>query len=362
MKFTYYQVPTSLFDACGVLCNFKFRMKFEATTIKDIAKALGLSTSTVSRALRDSYEISEETKKLVLECAEKLNYRPNPIALSLKERRSRSIGVVVCEIANNFFSQIINGIESVAYERGYNVIIAQSHESYEREIMDLQFLASRSVDGLLISVSTETNDTAHLKSLHDRGLPIVFFDRILEGLETHSVGVDNFKGAYEATEHLIKSGYKRIACLTNSEYLSISNERLTGYKEALLSYKMNVKENYIQHCFYGGMINALVTQKQKPDAIFTTSDKLTTGCLKTLHRRGLKVPADIALVGFSNSDIAELLHPALTVVRQPAYEMGRAATELLLQQIESKRPIKQFEKRVLLPELTIRHSSTPKIS
>jgi len=281
-------------------------MKFEATTIKDIAKALGLSTSTISRALRDSYEISEETKKLVLECAEKLNYRPNPIALSLKERRSRSIGVIVCEIANNFFSQIINGIESVAYERGYNVIIAQSHESYEREVMDLQFLASRSVDGLLISVSTETNDINHLKSLHDRGLPIVFFDRTLEGLNTHSVIVDNFNGAYQATEHLIKNGYKNIAALTNSEFLSITNERLAGYKQALLDNNIPVKNNFIQHCFYGGMVfseveeavNKLFTQKQKPDAIFATSDKLSSGCLKTLNRRGLTIPDDIALVGF----------------------------------------------------------------
>ena len=150
-------------------------MKFEAVTIKDIAKALGISTSTVSRALRDSYEISPETKQLVLDCAEKLNYHPNPIALSLKEKRSRSIGVVVCEIANNFFSQVINGIESISYDRGYNVIISQSNESYEREVMDLRYLASRSVDGLLISVSTETNDISHLKALHEKGLPIVFF-------------------------------------------------------------------------------------------------------------------------------------------------------------------------------------------
>jgi LacI family transcriptional regulator len=332
-------------------------MKFEATTIKDIAKALGLSTSTISRALRDSYEISEETKKLVLECAEKLNYRPNPIALSLKERRSRSIGVIVCEIANNFFSQIINGIESVAYERGYN----------EREIMDLQFLASRSVDGLLISVSTETNDINHLKSLHDRGLPIVFFDRTLEGLNTHSVIVDNFNGAYLATEHLIKNGYKNIAAITNSEFLSITNERLAGYKQALIDNNLPVKNSFIQHCFYGGMVfseveeavNKLFTQKQKPDAIFATSDKLSSGCLKTLNRRGLSIPNDIALVGFSNTDIAELLKPSLTVIRQPAYEMGRAATDLLLQQIESKRPVKDFEKRVLLPELIIGDSSSP---
>lgn len=340
-------------------------MKFEAVTIKDIAKALGLSTSTVSRALRDSHEISAETKQLVLDCAEKLNYRPNPIALSLKEKRSRSIGVVVCEIANNFFSQIINGIESIAYDRGYNVIISQSHESYEREVMDLHYLSSRSVDGLLISVSTETNDTSHIRALHEKGLPIVLFDRIADEIKTHTVVSDNFQGAYDATEHLIKNGYKKIAALTNSEFLSITSERLAGYREALLAHDIKPINSWVKHCFYGGMIfseieeavNNLLTQKNKPDAIFTTSDKLTTGCLKTLIRRGIRVPDEIAVIGFSNTDIPELLNPSLSVIRQPAYEMGKAATELLLQLIESKRPIKDFEKRVLTPEIQIRDSS-----
>lgn len=340
-------------------------MKFEAVTIKDIAKALGLSTSTVSRALRDSYEISTETKQLVLDCAEKLNYKPNPIALSLKEKRSRSIGVIVCEIANNFFSQIINGIESIAYDRGYNVIVSQSRESYDREVIDLQYLASRSVDGLLISLSTETTDLTHLKALHDRGMPIVLFDRVHDEIDTHKVIIDNYKGAYEATEHLIKNGFKRIAAIGGSEFLSITSERLAGYSDALKAYNITPNKQYIQHCFYGGMVfseieeavNKLLTLKQKPDAIFTTSDKLTTGCLKTLKRRGLKVPADVALVGFTNSDIAELVDPPLTIIRQPAEEMGRAATELLLQLIESKRPVKEFEKRVLTPELQIRDSS-----
>lgn len=343
-------------------------MKFEAVTIKDIAKALGISTSTVSRALRDSYEISPETKQLVLDCAEKLNYHPNPIALSLKEKRSRSIGVVVCEIANSFFSQIINGIESISYDKGYNVIISQSHESYEREVMDLRYLSSRSVDGLLISVSTETNDISHLKALHEKGLPIVFFDRITDEINTHSVIVDNFKGAYDATEHLVQNGYKNIAAIANSEFLSITTERLAGYREALLANGITPNDSYIKHCFYGGMIfseieeavNRLLTLKTKPDAIVAMSDKLTSGCLKTLKRRGLHVPEDIALVGFSNSDLAELISPPLTVVRQPAYEIGRDATELLLQLIESKRPIKQFEKRVLTPELEVRESSAPK--
>ena len=197
-------------------------MKFEAITIKDIARALGLSTSTVSRALRDSYQISPETKKLVLDYAKKINYSPNPIALSLKEKRSRSIGVIVCEIANSFFSQAINGIESIAYDRGYNVIITQSHESYEREVNDLQFLASRSIDGLLVSVSSETKDFSHLLELQNKGLPIVFFDRIVENIETHKVVVNNFKGSYDATAHLIKNGHRKIAHLTNSESLSIT--------------------------------------------------------------------------------------------------------------------------------------------
>src|SRR5215212_8209912 len=174
-------------------------MKFETATIKDIAKALNLSTSTVSRALRGSYEISPETKKMVLEYAEKINYRPNPIALSLKERRSRSIGVVVSEIANNFFSQAINGIESIAYNRGYHVIITQTHESFDRETANVQHLLSRHVDGLLVSLSAQTTDTSQYKYLHEKGFPIVFFDRIAADINTHRVVADNFKGAFDAT-------------------------------------------------------------------------------------------------------------------------------------------------------------------
>jgi LacI family transcriptional regulator len=221
------------------------------------------------------------------------------------------------------------------------------------------------VDGLLISISTETNDISHLQALHLKGLPIVMFDRVNHEIKTHNVVVDNFKGAYEATEHLLQQGYKRIAAIANSEFLSITTERLAGYKEALAQYGIKYNPALVKHCFYGGMVfseieeavNKLFTLKQKPDAIITTSDKLTTGCLKTLMRRGIKVPEEMALVGFSNSDIAELLNPALTVVRQPAMEMGRAATELLLQLIESKRPVTHFENRVLTPELIIGKSS-----
>jgi LacI family transcriptional regulator len=340
-------------------------MKFEAATIKDIAKALGLSTSTVSRALRDSHEISTETKQLVLEYATRINYHPNPIALSLKEKRSRSIGVIVAEIANSFFSQAINGIESVAYDKGYNVIISQSHESYDKEVMTLQYLASRSIDGLLISVSTATKDLQHLKALHERGFPIVFFDRIVEDIHTHKVMVDNFRGAYDATMHLIKQGYKNIATITNSENLSISRERVAGYVEALAQKNIKARKSMIKYCFHGGMIlsevdeaiTQLMKTRPRPDAIFTSSDKLTTGCMRVLKAKGIRIPDDIAVVGFSNSDIIELLDPPLTVVRQPAFEMGQVATELLLQLIESKRPVREFERKILATSLIVQQSA-----
>lgn len=341
---------------------------YEPITIKDIAKALGLSTSTVSRALRGSHEISSETKKLVVEYAEQFNYRPNPIALSLKERRSRSIGVVVCEIANNFFSQAINGIESVAYNRGYHVIISQSHESYDREVVNVEHLASRSVDGLLVSLSAETDHIEHFKNLHDKGFPIVFFDRITEEIDTFKVVVDNYKGAYNATKHLIDSGYKKIAHLSSAAHLSISIERLEGYKAALKDNNIPFSESYVKNCNHGGMIykeledavKSLVNLKDRPDAIFSAGDRLTVSCLSALNAIGIKIPEEIALVGFSNSPLAELMSPSLTVVKQPAFEIGQTATELLIKLIESKRPITEFEKIVLQTEVFVRKSSVKK--
>ncbi len=338
---------------------------YEAITIKDIAKALGLSTSTISRALRGSHEISQETKKMVMEYAEQFNYRPNPIALSLKERRSRSIGVVVCEIANNFFSQAINGIESIAYNRGYHVIISQSHESYDREVVNVEHLSSRSVDGLLVSLSTETDHIEHFKKLHEKGLPIVFFDRVTDEIETHKVVADNYKGAYGAVQHLINSGYKKIAHLTSAAHLSITKERLDGYKAALTDNKFAVNDGYIKYCNHGGMLMAeiedaikdLMQLKNRPDAIFCAGDRLTLSCLSSLRALGIKVPADVGLVGFTNSTLVELIEPSLTAVKQPSFEMGQIATELLIKLIESKRPVTEFETVVLQTELCVRNST-----
>ncbi|HWZ35004.1 MAG TPA: LacI family DNA-binding transcriptional regulator, partial [Mucilaginibacter sp.] len=196
---------------------------YKPATIKDIALALNLSPSTVSRALRDGYEISAETKKLVVAYAEKVNYKSNPIALSLKNKRSYSIGIVVPKLANSFFSQAIAGIESIAHERGYHTIITQTHESAERERANINHLAQRSVDGLLISISSEASDFGFLKTLHKSGLPMVFFDRIIDDIDTFKVTSDNRGGAYNAVESLIKSGKRRIAFLGSAAHLSITN-------------------------------------------------------------------------------------------------------------------------------------------
>ena len=341
---------------------------YEAITIKDIARALGLSTSTISRALRGSHEISPETKKLVIEYAEQYNYRPNPIALSLKERRSRSIGVVVCEIANNFFSQAINGIESIAYNRGYHVIISQSHESYDREVVNVEHLSSRSVDGLLVSLSTETEKVEHFKKLHEKGLPIVFFDRVTDEIDTHKVVVDNYKGTYDAIQHLVHAGYKRIAHLASSAHLSITKERLNGYVAALTDNNITINESLIKYCNHGGMIqlemeNAvqeLMQLKSRPDAIFCAGDRLTMGGITALKSLGIKIPTDVALLGFTNSALVELMEPSLSCVKQPAFEMGQTAIELLIKLIESKRLVTEFETAVLHTEIFLR-DSTPDI-
>ena len=343
-------------------------MNFDAITIRDIARELHLSVSTVSKALRDSYEISEKTKKLVMEFAQKHNYRPNPMAQSLKKGHSKSIGIVVSSIDNQFFSQVINGMESEAYSQGYNVIITQSHESYDLEVQNVSHLIHRAIDGLLISIATETADVEHLRRLQQQGLPIVFFDRVSNEIDTHKVIVDNLGGAYQATMHLLDSGYKNIAHITSSVTSSVTTQRLAGYVDALVERGVGVNEEYIKYCLHGGLnldelelaIDELMQTEPRPDAILTASDRITTSTMTLLHRKNIRIPQDVALVGFSNTVLADVLNPSLTSVHQPAFEIGRKATEMLLSIINSKRPITEFENVILPTELFIRNSSASK--
>ncbi|SDE51597.1 transcriptional regulator, LacI family [Mucilaginibacter pineti] len=343
-------------------------MNFEAVTIKDIARELGISASAVSKALKDSHEISAKTKLLVLDCARRLNYQPNPMAQSLKRGNSKSIGIVVASLDNQFFPQVMNGIESVAYSRGYNLIITQTHESFELEVQNVRHLTNRAIDGLLISVSTETDAIDHLKSLHQKGLPIVFFDRVSDEIDTHKVIADNFKGAYEATQHLIQSGYKNIAHITSSPNISITKERLKGYTLALQQNNIQPNEAYIKYCLHGGKdqqeienaLTELLQQPNRPDAIFTASDRITTTILLLLHKLKLAIPQDMALIGFTNTPLADVINPSLSTVYQPGFEMGKKATEMLIDLIESKRPVTEFETAVLPTQVFIRDSSQQK--
>ena len=333
----------------------------EAITIKDIAKALNLSTSTVSRALRGSYEINPETKKVVLEYAERMNYHPNPIALSLKENRSRAIGVVVPEIDNNFFSQAINGIEAIAYSRGYHVVIFQSNESYEREVINIQHLIGRKVDGVLISLSGQTIDVTHLLEIQKKGMPLVLFDRVSDKIEVNKVVADNFEGAFRATEYLILSGKKRIAHITSPSLLSITNERLAGYKAALERYKVPFDENLVRYCGFAQeeaqKVIFEILDTQAPDAIFTASDRLALDSFAAVKEKGIVIPDEVAFIGFTNLRVAHLFDPPLSTVVQPALEIGKTAAELLLDAIENKQndmPVKTIK---IPTELHIRKSS-----
>lgn len=315
-------------------------MKRQSVTIKDIARQLGISPSTVSRALKDHFEISEETKKAVKRVAKELNYQPNSLALSLRNSKSNTIGVVIPEIVHFFFSTVISGIEDVAHSKGYNVIITQSNESYDREVQNVQTLFNNRVDGVLISISKETFDYKHIEDLKEKGVPVVFFDRIAKVEGSSSVTVDDFLGGYQATEHLIKQGYKRIAHLAGPASLYIMNERLAGYKKALedggIPYdpELVVPDSSMDNQAAYDATYELFNTKN-PDAIFAPNDIAAMGAIKAAQKYGKNVPLDVGVVGFSNWQFTQLTNPSITTIEQSGFEIGQKAMELLLKQIES---------------------------
>lgn len=333
----------------------------ESVTIKDIAKALNLSTSTVSRAIRGSYEISETTKKLVLDYVKKVNYRPNPIALSLKENKSRSIGIIVPEIANNFFSNAINGAEEIAQERGYRVMIFQTRESAEKEHACLQHVLDRKLDGVLMSLSGNTKDYSFLETMLKEEFPMVFFDRVPHTLKANKVVADNFQGAFDATEHLIKMGRKRIGHITSPPVLSITKERLAGYKAALDKHNMEYNPNLVKYMeFDYSIITNTIKQlihDENPDALFTASDRLALSCYGAIKSLKVEIPKQIAVVGFTNLKVADLLNPPMTTVKQPAFELGAEAVNILIDNIEGKKKDQSYRKLELPTQLIIRESS-----
>jgi DNA-binding LacI/PurR family transcriptional regulator len=339
--------------------------KSKAITIKDIAKALDLAPSSVARALKGSYKISKATTQKVKSYAVAHNYRPNLMAQSLKNKQSRSVGVMLSSIPNNFYAEVINGIESVAANSEYHVMISQSHESYQKEVKGIEHLKWKLVDGLLVSLSNETENLSHFEETIQQGVPVVFFDRIPESIKTHKVVVDNESGSYQLVSHLLSQGYRRIAHITSSPHLFITQTRLCGYKKALEEKNIAVNETYIKFCLHGGgneeeirqAVKELLHAKKPPDAITTASDRITIKVFAILKEMGLKIPEQIAIGGFSNFGEPQLFSPSLTTVTQSAFEMGKKAMELLLQLIESKRPVKKFVTITLPTELKGRDST-----
>ena len=269
-------------------------MRSNQVTIKDIAKALGISPSTVSRALKDHPDISIETKKAVNELAEKLRYQPNAVALSLKHSRSNTIGVIIPEIVHYFFSSVISGIEDVAYDAGFTVIICQSNEKYDREVANAHALLAHRVDGVMVSVSKQTTDFEHIEMFQERNVPLVFFDRIVPGITADSVIIDDRKASFDATNHLVQNGRKRIAHFGGPQNLLIGRERKEGYLDALRSAGIAPDPNLILEVdsFEKAIkaIDNLLELPEPPDGIFAVNDLTAIGAMQSLQKRGLRYP------------------------------------------------------------------------
>ncbi|MCG6913662.1 LacI family transcriptional regulator [bacterium BMS3Abin03] len=307
-------------------------------TIKNIASTLNLSVSTVSRALNDHPDIHTKTKRLVKKAAVELGYNPNIIARSLKSSRSNQIGVIVPEIRHDFFANAISGIEEVAYQKGYTIIIAQSNEQQEREVINLNSMYLHRVAGIIVSISQTTTSSSHFKRLIERGVKMVFFDRVCDDLDTPRVRVDDMESSYKVVEYLIKHGYKKVIHFAGPRTLEICRNRRRGYEKAL----KDLRVGYEPLIFEGGMhesdgynlANELLKNGINSCAIFAVNDPVAVGAVKRLKESHIEIPGQIGIVGFSNNPITEMISPALSTVDQHSFEMGRKAAEILIDQIE----------------------------
>lgn len=310
-------------------------------TIIDIAKKLGISASTVSRALSDHPDIKKETKDQVRKVAADLHYTPNTIAQSLKTNRTKTIGVIVPEIKHDFFSSAISGIEDVAYKSGYTILVCQSNESYDREVVNANALMHQRVAGVIVSISQNTKCSDHFQEFIKRKIPLVFFDRVSDDVVAHKVIIDDYKSAYEAVYYLLQKGYRNIIHFGGPKELSICKSRMKGFTDAMQSMNIPIQDGMITN---GGLheqdgyeaMELLLKEKKLPDAIFAINDPVAIGAFQRIKEAGLKIPDDIAIMGFSNNKITTLVDPQLTTIDQPSFDMGKKAAEILIQIIENR--------------------------
>ncbi|MEC5146828.1 LacI family DNA-binding transcriptional regulator [Chitinophaga sp. 212800010-3] len=338
-------------------------MRKHYATIKDIARALNISVSTVSRALRDTYDVSADTRQLVLETAAKLNYKPNFNAIGLVKHSTHNIAVILPAITNYYFSTVFTGIQEVAYGNNYNIILYVTNDDAARELNIIRNLSFNSLDGLLVSVSSQAGSCHHFQEIIDDGIPVVFFDRVAADINTSKVMQDDYNGAFEATEHLIKNGYKKIAHLAGPEGLTFTNSRLNGYLDALQKYKMPVRHKWIIHSGFSQEngekdMEKLWRLNDKPDAVFVVNDRKAIGAILTLKKKKVAIGKEFGIIGFTNDPMSSIISPSLSTIAEPAFEIGKISCQLLLNHIRKKNFIPE---EIILPgKLMIRESSRHK--
>jgi len=342
--------------------------KKKKTTISDIAKELNVTPSTVSRALGDHPKISDSTKKAVWDLVEKLNYQPNNIASALRKGKSNIIGVIVPTSDRQFFASFIRGIEEIVRDEGYNLMICQSDDQYEKEKSGIDTLLNVRVDGIIASVAKETTNISHYKKIKQQGVPLVLYDRVIESLDVNLVVSDDFLGAYKAVSHLIDQGCKRIAHFAGKQHIQIYQDRLKGYLKALREHDIPVDEeliiesDLIQNTYSilrtGRELGKKLLQMPNiPDGIFSSSDFAAMGAIQVFKEKKIKIPDKIAIVGYSNDFSASVIEPALTSLEQHTIQMGNCAAKLFLKQINNSNGRFSPKKELLTPELIIRESS-----
>lgn len=337
-------------------------MQKNQSTIHDIAKYLKVSASTVSRALNNHPRISETTKNLVKKAAKELNYKPNTLASNLRKGKGNTIGVIIPIINRHFFANIIHGIEKIATPAGYQIIICQSNENYEKEVESIQTLIRNRVSGILISVSSETKDSFHFQSAIKSNIPIVMFDRTLEDFHAFKIRNDDFSGGYNATRHLIEQGYKKVAHFSGPLHIPTYRDRFEGYSKALSDNDIEysdtlVYENTINREKGSDVMNGILNSKTVVDAVFAASDMSALGALLMLKEKKIKVPDEIGVAGYVNEPFSEFIEPSLTSTEQFGEEMGQSAAKLIIDEImtESSENKKTL---IIAPKLIIRSSSS----
>lgn len=331
-------------------------------TIYDLARELSLSPATISRGLQNNKRISKETTKRILAKAEEMGYRHNSFASSLRKQKSHTIGVIVHELNSNFITSVLAGIERITTEAGYDLIIAHSSESFKKEASNASNLFHKRVDGLIASLSFDTKSLDHFQAYFDKGIPVIFFDRVEENSDTPKVIIDNYRSGYQATQHLLEQGCKRIALVTANLNRNVYAQRFRGYKDALYDNKVPFEQKLIlikdlsEKCGREAA-EEIMKMKPMPDGIFITNDFSAAVCLQTLKERGIRIPEDIAIVGFNNDAIGKIVEPQLTTINYPGIDMGEIAARNLIGHLKGETNLLQTNTIIVKSELIIRKSS-----